>query len=117
LLDGVKTRNLLNVAVSRAQEKFIIIGCRELFDEVKIYEQLYDHISKYGYVNKQNCCKMCGEEIYGEGLPFCSNECEKIHRLRFNDTRSPPKFSAQDGHHLRSNYEVRIDDWFHQKGI
>ena len=33
------SRNLLNVAVSRAREKLIIVGSRELFDEVEIYRR------------------------------------------------------------------------------
>jgi superfamily I DNA and/or RNA helicase len=63
LLEGPASKNLLNVAVSRAKEKFIIVGSRELFVGVPIYTALYEHIQEVGYENRQNCCRMCGEEV------------------------------------------------------
>lgn len=118
LLEGPNRENILNVAVSRAQEKFIIIGCGELFDTVPIYEKLYEHISEYGYVNEQNCCSMCGEGIYREGQYFCSDKCQSLHRSKVEEVMTPPEFVADwDKHRLRSTHEREIDHWFYRNGI
>jgi superfamily I DNA and/or RNA helicase len=123
LLEGEKCKNLLNVAVSRAREKFIIIGSKELFEEVEIYRKLYEHIQSVGYVapahisgyDLENRCEMCGEVI-SERYRFCKG-CLVLHRLRnFLDER-PRTWRAADGDLLRSSEEVRIDDWFHRNGI
>ena len=123
LLQGSISKNLLNVAVSRAREKFIIIGSKELFEEVPIYKALYEHIRGGGYVapahingyDFENRCEMCGEVI-SEEYRFC-RRCLVLHRLRnFLDER-PRTFRAVDGDLLRSSDEVRIDDWFYRNGI
>lgn len=123
LLEGPTSKNLLNVAISRAREKFIIIGSKELFEEVPIYKALYGHIRGRGYVapahingyDFENRCEMCGEVI-SEEYRFC-RRCLVLHRLRnFLDER-PRTFRAVDGDLLRSSDEVRIDDWFYRNGI
>jgi len=65
------SRNLLNVAVSRAREKLIIVGSRELFDEVEIYRRLYEHTMRTGYVAPEHLsgydfttrCEGCGRDM------------------------------------------------------
>jgi len=117
LLEGPASRNLLNVAVSRAKEKFIIIGSEELFVGVPIYTALYEHIQvqEGGYVNKQNCCRMCGEEVpEGRSSGFCSDECYRLFQLRVHEGRNPPNYTAEDNHRLRSTHEVLIDNWLYR---
>ncbi len=71
LLEGAASRNLLNVAVSRAKEKLIIIGSRELFDRIGIYRELYEHIERAGYVAREHIrgydfttiCEGCGRNM------------------------------------------------------
>lgn len=118
LLEGPASRNLLNVAVSRAKEKFIIVGSRELFENVQIYMALYEHIQEEGYENRQNCCMMCGEEVpEGRSSGFCSDECYRLFQLRVHEGRNPPNYTAEDNHRLRSTHEVLIDNWFNKNGI
>ena len=128
LLEGEVSRNLLNVAVSRAKEKFIIIGSEELFDRVEIYKKLYEHIGRagYGYVAHRHLsgydftmrCEGCGRDM-GEFRymdRYC-RECFILHRLRTFLNEMPREYNAVDTHLLRSSDEVRIDDWFHHNGI
>ncbi len=123
LLEGGASRNLLNVAVSRAKEKLIIIGSRELFDGVKIYRKLYEHIRRVGYVAREHIsgydftmrCEECGRNM-GEFRymdRYCE-ECFNLHRLRSFLEEMPRTIQAEDTHLLRSSEEVRIDDWFHR---
>ncbi len=118
LLEGPASRNLLNVAVSRAKEKFIIVGRKELFEQVPIYGALYEHIQRWGYENRQNCCMMCGEEVpEGRSSGFCSDGCYRLFQLRVHEGRNPPNYTAEDNHRLRSTHEVLIDNWFNKNGI
>ena len=123
LLDTSKSKsakNLLNVAVSRAKEKFVIIGCRKLFSNVELYDELFKYIKKLNgiklpeelkekYVIK-NFCKMCNEPIENK-YEYCYT-CNIIARTRTFIEDKPRKYKAKDGDLLRSSYEVRIDDWF-----
>ncbi|MBA7512440.1 Chromosome partition protein Smc [subsurface metagenome] len=118
LLEGPASRNLLNVAVSRAKEKIIIIGSKELFKEVSIYRTLYEHIQERGYVHEQNCCMMCGEDVPEERPSgFCSEACYSLFELRVHEGRNPPEYTAKDKHSLRSTHEMLIDNWFNNNGI
>jgi superfamily I DNA and/or RNA helicase len=115
LLEGPASRNLLNVAVSRAKEKFIIVGSKELFENVPIYKKLYGHIQEGGYENRQNCCMMCGEKVpEGRQSKFCSEECYRLFDLRVHEGRNPPNYTAEDNHRLRSTHEVLIDNWLYR---
>lgn len=116
-LEGPTSKNLLNVAVSRAKEKFIIIGSRELFERVPIYGALYGHIKEYGDVHEQNCCMMCGEDVPEERSAICSEECYSLFQLRVDEERNPSSYTAEDEHSLRSTHEMLIDNWFHRNGI
>ncbi|MHC1585365.1 MAG: AAA domain-containing protein [Candidatus Syntropharchaeia archaeon] len=123
LFDGKRGENLLNVAVSRAKEKFIIIGSKELFKEVDVYKKLYEHIKKCGYVAEKYIegydiktqCETCGEIISGRSR-YCK-DCLELNRLRKFLEEKPRNYKAEDGHLLRSSDEVRIDDWFYHNGI
>ena len=120
------SRNLLNVAVSRAREKLIIVGSRELFDEVEIYRRLYEHTMRTGYVAPEHlsgydfttrcdgCDRDMGEFRYNDR--YC-RECFILHHLRTFLNEMPREYNAVDTHLLRSSDEVRIDDWFHHNGI
>lgn len=128
LLEGEISRNLLNVAASRAQEKFIIIGSKELFREVELYRGLYEYIEEVGYVvgapfqgyDTESQCEDCGRFIREGETRYMDRycwECYILHRLRnFLDERRRT-WRAADGDLLRSSDEVRIDDWFHRTGI
>jgi len=126
LLEGEVSRNLLNVAVSRAREKLIIVGSRELFDEVEIYRRLYEHTMRTGYVAPEHLsgydfttrCEGCGRNIgeFRYNDRYCG-ECFILHRLRTFLNEMPREYNAVDTHLLRSSDEVRIDDWFHHNGI
>ncbi|CAD6492594.1 MAG: RecBCD enzyme subunit RecD [Candidatus Argoarchaeum ethanivorans] len=120
-----KAENLLNVAVSRAKEKFVIIGCRKLFSNVELYDELFKYIKKLNgiklpeelkeeYVIK-NFCKMCKKPIENK-YEYCYY-CNIINRIRTFIEDKPRKYKAKDSDLLRSSYEVRIDDWFHDNHI
>ena len=123
LLEGEASRNLLNVAVSRAKEKLIIVGSRELFDGVEIYRKLYEHIKRAGYVAREHirgydftmrceeCSRNMGEFRYMD--KYCE-DCFNLHRLRSFLEEMPRRYNAEDTHLLRSSEEVRIDDWFYR---
>ena len=118
LLQGPTSKNLLNVAISRAREKFIIIGAEALFEDVPIYNALYEsiHIQSGGYVAQapitgydfENRCEMCGKVI-SEEYRFCE-KCLPCSREFLNERLRT--FKAFDGDLLRSSNEVRIGDWF-----
>jgi len=115
LLEGPASRNLLNVAVSRAKEKFIIVGSRELFEEVPIYKSLYEHIRERGYENRQNCCMICGEDVPEERpAGFCSEDCYRLFELRVHEGRNPRKYKADDKDCVRSTHEMLIDNWLYR---
>lgn len=128
LLEGKISRNLLNVAASRAQEKFIIIGSKELFRDVELYRGLYEYIKEVGCVvsapfqgyDTESQCEDCGRVIREGETRYMDRycwDCYILHRLRnFLDERHRT-WRAADGDLLRSSDEVRIDDWFHRNGI
>jgi len=131
LLDPNKSKkamNLLNVAVSRAKEKFIIIGDLKLFSNVELYNKLYGHIKELGGVKSKkdlkeydikikNFCKLCNEEILDKPDHDYCRACWSIHRIKTFIEDKPRTFKAKDGDLLRSSYEARIDDWFCDNGI
>ncbi len=123
LLEGAASRNLLNVAVSRAKEKLIIIGSRELFDRIGIYRELYEHIERAGYVAREHIrgydfttiCEGCGRNMGKfRYLDRYCEDCFNLYRLRIFLEERPRTIQAEDTHLLRSSGEVRIDDWFHR---
>jgi superfamily I DNA and/or RNA helicase len=114
-LEGPASSNLLNVAVSRAKEKFIIIGSKELFENVPIYKKLYGHIQEGGYENRQNCCRMCGEAVpEGRSAGYCSEECYRLFQLKVHEGRNPRKYKADDKDCVRSTHEMLIDNWLYR---
>jgi len=123
LLASDKSKKLLNVAISRAMEKFIIIGYKELFNSVREYNELYRYIEDHGGINKeklegcdeQNSCKSCGKNIDNK-YEYC-RDCMILERIRTFLKDKPRTFKAKDSHLLRSSNEVRIDDWFYRNGI
>jgi len=128
LLEGETSKNLLNVAVSRAKEKFIIIGSKELFCRAPIYQRLYEHIENRGYVadrlvsgyDTESQCEDCGRIIHEWETRYMDRYCRRcylIHRLRNFLADRPRTWRAADGDLLRSSEEVRIDDRFHQNRI
>ncbi len=123
LLGDRRGRNLLNVAISRAKEKFIIVGSKELFEGVEIYRRLYEHIGRVGYVapehiksyDFENRCEVCGSTI--EDRYRLCKDCIVLDSLRNFLEERPRTWRAADGDLLRSSDEVRIDDWFHRNEI
>ncbi len=125
LLEGETSKNLLNVAVSRAKEKFIIIGGEDLFNSVEMYRRLYEHIENVGCVadrpvrgyDTESQCEECGRVIHEWENRYmdryCWN-CYSLHRLRNFLVERPRNCNAEDTHLLRSSDEVRIDDWFYR---
>ncbi len=125
LLEGETSKNLLNVAVSRAKEKFIIIGSEDLFNRVEIYRRLYGHIENVGCVadrpvrgyDTESQCEECGRVIHEWENRYMDRYCWKcylLHRLRNFLVERPRNCNAEDTHLLRSSDEVRIDDWFYR---
>ena len=128
LLEGEISGNLLNVAVSRAREKFIIIGSRELFNSAGIYNLLYGYIQSKGYVannpvegyDRESQCEGCGRIIPAGGIRYMGRycrDCSLVHRSRDFRRDLPPEYRAKDGHLLRSSGEVSIDNWFYDNRI
>jgi hypothetical protein len=122
LLEGETSKNLLNVAISRAEEKFIIVGSRKLFSRVEMYRRLYEHIRNRGYVadrlargyDRDSQCEDCGEIIPAGEIRYMDRYCGKcsvLHRLRNFLEERPRTWRAADGDLLRSSDEVRVDDW------
>ncbi len=115
---------LLNVAVSRAKEKFVVIGSQKLFDDVPIYTKLYKHISTCGHIAKKgslrgydpiNKCNICGMLIKDKS--GCCYDCITLKTLRDMQKDIPRDLKAEDGDLLRSPSETRIDEWFFHHGI
>ncbi len=118
LFQGKDGDNLLNVAMSRAREKFIIIGGYALFQNVKVYTELYKYIETKGLIIKEqapgydeiilNKCLMCGEKIKFNQVR-CP-DCEQLHKMQTFLEEKPRKWKCIDGHLVRSNDETLIDN-------
>lgn len=125
LFDGKDGDNLLNVAMSRAKEKFIIIGGYALFQNVKAYNELYKYIEKNGLVIKEqipgydvitiNKCSLCGEKIKPNQIR-CS-ECEQLYKMQTMQEQIPRAKKCTDGCLVRSIGEVLIDNWLYSNNI
>jgi len=115
--------NLLNVAISRAKEKFIIIGSKALFENVEIYRNLYSHIMENGYIVENpikdydiaNQCPLCGK-IISQGYEYCY-QCVIIKRMQDMQDEIPRKMKTEDTHLVRSIHEMVIDDWLYHHNI
>lgn len=118
MFKGENGRRLLNVAVSRAKEKFIVIGSQQLFNSIPHYKALYDHIDGCGYIAKghlegydsMNHCKSCNK-IIDNSFTHCQ-ECWNLECLRSFEEDKPRTVKSEDGDLVRSSNEARIDDWF-----
>lgn len=114
-------KNLLNVAVSRASEKFIIIADKNLFlFNRDYYGKLYDYIKKYGTeIEKKfggfDNCGSCDERKHVEEEACAS--CLNI--LLYDIVRriDPPTIKTLSGHIVRSEGEKIIDDWMFKNNI
>lgn len=125
LFEGEKGDNLLNVAMSRAKEKFIIIGGRALFQNVDIYRKLYDHVKTNGMIIGENLpgydemrirtCPVCGGKIQLNQLRCF--ECEQLDRMHKMQEQIPRTKKCVDGDLVRSMGEVLIDNWLHSNNI
>lgn len=123
LFTGDKGKILLNVAVSRAQQKFIIIGSKKI-KYIPHYQQLFNHIAKTGYIvndllkeyDQEYCCPVCGEVLLYQQYEFCK-KCGEIKKLQNKDFNVKKSFKCRDTHMVRSSGEVRIDDWLSENKI
>ncbi|MCD4705262.1 hypothetical protein K8R66_04270, partial [bacterium] len=124
LFTGDKGKILLNVAVSRAQQKFIIIGSKNIKKYIPHYQQLFDHIAKTGYIvndllkeyDQEYCCPVCGEVLLYQRYEFC-RKCGEIKKLQNIDFNVKKSYKCKDTHMVRSSGEVRIDDWLSENKI
>ena len=120
---GKNGKTLLNVAISRAQQKFIIIGSSEL-KKLPNYKQLYTHIGRTGFISEELIedydpiykCPICGKVMYSPRYEFC-NECGDIKKLQNRKFNEKKVYKCIDGDMVRSNGEVRIDDWLSENKI
>jgi len=116
-------KTLLNVAVSRAQEKFIIIGSDKI-KKLPNYKELYKHIAKTGWISDELTenydpnykCPLCGIIMYNQRYEFC-RECGEIKKLQNRKFNEKKIYKCNDGDMVRSNGEVRIDDWLSENKI
>ncbi len=123
LFQGKDGENLLNVAMSRAREKFIIIGGYALFQNVNVYNELYKYAENNGLIIKehvpgydiQNKCLMCGEKIKINQVR-CA-DCEKLHKMQTFLEEKPREWKCMDGDTVRSNDETLIDNWLNHNNI
>ncbi|MCK4796842.1 MAG: hypothetical protein KAT05_05630 [Spirochaetes bacterium] len=123
LFTGKNGEKLLNVAVSRAEEKFIIIGSEKI-KKIPHYGLLYKHIARNGRVfdeivddyDPNYTCPECGKVLYNLNYEFCF-ECGQIKKLP--DPTFPEKrnIKCKDSDLVRSSGEVRVDDWLFDNGI
>jgi len=124
LFTGDKGKILLNVAISRAQQKFIIIGSKKIKRYIPHYQQLFNHIAKTGYIvndlldeyDQEYCCPVCGEVLLYQQYEFCK-KCGEIKKLQNDDFNVKKSFKCRDTHMVRSSGEVRIDDWLSENKI
>ncbi|MCZ7395334.1 MAG: AAA domain-containing protein [Candidatus Methanoperedens sp.] len=125
LFDGSNGDNLFNVAMSRAKEKFIIIGGYALFKNVKTYNELYKYTENCGLIIKEpidgydgdtiNKCPMCGERTKPSKIR-CS-DCEQLYIMQTMQEQIPRSKKCVDGDLVRSIGEVLIDNWLHSNNI
>ncbi len=125
LFDGTNGDNLLNVAMSRAKEKFIIIGGYALFQNVKTYNELYKYIENCGLIIKElipeydnitlSKCSVCGEKIKPNQIR-CS-DCEQLHIMQTMQEQIPRSKKCVDCDLVRSIGEILIDNWLHSNNI
>lgn len=124
LFEGVKGENLLNVAMSRAKEKFIIIGGIQLFRNVGVYRKLYEYSKDHGriikeimsgYDNRMGMCPSCGQTVRPNQLR-CS-DCEQLNQMHRMQNDIPRTKKCVDGDLVRSIGEVLIDNWLHNNNI
>jgi superfamily I DNA and/or RNA helicase len=124
LFTGDKGKALLNVAVSRAQQKFIMIGNNKIYKNISHFYQLYIHIAKTGYIindlleeyDPKYCCPGCGKILLSPLYEFCI-ECGDIKKMQNRYFNEKKTFKCKDTHMVRSSGEVRIDDWLYDNGI
>lgn len=124
-LGGEDGWRLLNVAVSRAKEKLILIGSDELFRNIPDYKELHRYILKgngkiipsyeetiFDPIVK---CKKCGSSM-SSAFEFCP-ECNDIKAID-DAKRTEPDVECDDGiNKVRSKDEKIIDDWLYHHGI
>ncbi len=121
---------LLNVAVSRAMYKFILVGNKDVLCQIPHYRALIEHIKQYGEVYGEipegydytNRCEYCGRPIERRWR-FCAacrnaveHERDRGGLIRFIDgiiVRSQGNIPTVDGHWVRSEGEQKIDNWLH----
>lgn len=125
LFDGANGDNLLNVAMSRAKEKFIIIGGYALFQNVKTYNELYKYIDNIGLLIKEpisgydstllNKCSICGDKI--EPYQTQCSDCKQLYIMRTMQEQIPRSKKCVDGDLVRSIGEILIDNWLHSNNI
>jgi hypothetical protein len=125
---------LLNVAVSRAMHKFILVGNKNVLYQIPHYRALIDHAEQYGEVYEEipegydytNRCEYCGRPIekrYG----FCvacrnavEHERDRGGLIQFIDgiiVRSRGNIPTVDGHWVRSEGEQKIDNWLQENSL
>ena len=125
---------LLNVAVSRAMHKFILVGNTDVLCQLPYYRAFIDHARRNGQVYEgipkgydyTNRCEYCGRPIEKKWR-FCWNCNEAINYekesgglIQFIDgmiVRTRGEMSAGDGHWVRSEREKQIDIWFQEHKI
>ena len=123
----------LNVAVSRAMHKFILLGNKDVLYQIPHYRALVEHAEQYGEVYEEipegydytNRCEYCGRPIEKKWR-FCWNcykainygkECGKLKSIDGMIVRTRGEMSAGDGHWVRSEGEKQIDIWFQEHSI
>ncbi|VVB52254.1 RecBCD enzyme subunit RecD [uncultured archaeon] len=123
--DGEDGKRLLNVAVSRAKEKLILIGSDDLFRKRSEYGNLHRYILKgngkiipsyeetiFDPIVK---CNKCGDSITS-ARRFCI-DCDNITEWD-KAKRTEPDVECDNGtHKVRSTHEKIIDDWLYKHGI
>lgn len=123
LFSGDSGKTLLNVVISRAQQKFIIIGSDKI-KKLPKYKQLYTHIGRTGWISEELIedydpsykCPICGKVMYSPRYEFC-RECGDIKKLQNSKFNENKMYKCTDGDMVRSNGEVRIDDWLSENKI
>lgn len=125
---------LLNVAVSRARDRFILVGNEDVLNQIPHYKDFIAYAERYGRVYEEipikydytNRCEYCGRPIEKKWR-FCWNCNEAINYekengglIQFIDgmiVRTRGEMSAKDGHWVRSEGEKQIDIWFQEHSI
>jgi superfamily I DNA and/or RNA helicase len=125
---------LLNVAVSRAKDKFILLGNKDVLFQLPHYRTFIEHTTRYGQIYEgipagyeyTNRCDYCGRPIE-QRWRFCAACFEAVEHERdrgglnqFIDgiiVRSRGNIPTVDGHWVRSEGEQKIDNWLHENSI